>query len=137
MNIDVSNLKAKTQEAIQKSKERLAAEARAAEAKRLAEIAEMRAKADAVLADIPAKCEAAAAKGGKAIKVMEERNYSNQKAEFVDKGKGKRWDANITGGHGLIVIEECERAGLQVEVRHAHDGAGMESWAEIWVSWMD
>lgn len=134
MNIDVSNLKAKTQEAIQKGKERLAAEQRAAEAKRLAE---MRAKADAVLADIPAKCEAAAAKGGKAIKVMEERNYSNQKAEFVDKGKGKRWDVSITGGHGLIVIEECERAGLQVEVRHAHDGVGMESWAEIWVSWMD
>ena len=135
MNIDVSNLKAKTQEAIEKGKIRFAAEAKAAEAKRLAGIAEMRARADAVLAELPAKCEAAAARGEKAVMVMEEKGYSHFKSEFVDKGRGKRWTANITGGHGLIVIDECEKAGLEVDVRYAHDGGGMESWAEIWVSW--
>lgn len=136
MNINVSDLKAKTQQAIEKGKERLAAEAKAAEAKRLAGIAEMRAKADAVLAELPAKCEAASAKGEKAVEVMSVKNYSHFKSEFVDKGRGKQWTANITGGHGLIVIDECEKAGLEVDVRYAHDGGGMESWAEIWVSWM-
>lgn len=135
MNIDVTSLKAKTQEAIAKGKERLATEERAAEAKRLAEIAELRARADAVLAELPAKCEAAAAKGEKSVMVMKVKDYSHHKYAFVDKGKGKRWDAKITGGHGLIVIDECEKSGLEVDVRYAHDGVGMESWAEIWVCW--
>ena len=135
MNINVSSLKAKTQEAIAKGQECLAAEAKAAEAKRLAKIAKIKATADFILTEIPAKCEAAAAKGERSVMVMKEKNYSHHKAEFVDKGRGKRWDANITGGHGLIVIDECEKTGLEVDVRYAHDGVGMESWAEIWVSW--
>lgn len=135
MNINVSSLKAKTQEAIEKGKERLAAEAKAAEAKHLAGIAEMRAKADAVLAELPAKCEAAAAKGEKAVIVMTEKSYSHFNSEFVNKGRGKQWTVKITGGVGLIVIDECEKAGLKVNVRYAYDGGGIESWAEIWVSW--
>lgn len=135
MNIDVSNLKAKTQEAIQKGKERLAAEARAEEANRLALVAEMRAKADAILADIPVKCEAAAAKGENSILVMKEERYGYYKNEFIDRGNGKRWTADIINGHGLIVIDECAKANLTVDVRSCDDGCGMKGWAEVWVSW--
>ena len=132
MNIDLAQLKEQTAAAIAKGKAKAIADLAKAKALKEAETAANRAKADGILAQIPDKCAYAAERGENRCLVMEVKDNSEHKSGF-DKAKG--WDAIITAGAGLLVIEDCEKAGLKVKVSSQHDGVGMNSWAEIWVSW--
>ena len=131
LNIDLDGLKTKTEQAITKGKDEAARTAQEKAAEVAAANAKMRAEAEEVIAKIPGLCEKAAEKGKRRAVIMEEKRYGNFKSEFA---KGN-WTAQITGGPGSIVIEACQKAGLKVDVQYAHDGCGMESWAEIAVSW--
>lgn len=129
--MNIAELKKQTIEAIQKGKIEAALSEQEKAARLAAENAKTVAEAEAIIATIPLKCQAAA--GGKKSRalIMMEKNYSNYKSDFVN---GK-WTAKITGGPGSLVIDACQKAGLRVDVQHQHDGGGMESWAEVYVSW--
>lgn len=131
MTIELSHLKKMTDDAIRKGKAEAARSDEEKAARKAAENAAVMAQALDIIGSIPSKCQAAAEVKKNEALIMKEDNFCFHKSEFV---KGK-WTAEITGGPGAIVLDACHRAGIPVSVRYQHDGCGMKSWAEMYVSW--
>ena len=129
LNINLADLKAKTEQAIQKGAEEALRIQQEKDAMKAAADAKMKAEAEEIIAQIPGLCERAAEKGQNEVLIMKEKAFF--KSSFEKGG----WKAKITGGAALLVIEACQKAGLKIDVRHIGDGVGMNSWADIYVAW--
>lgn len=131
MTIELSHLKKITDDAIRKGKAEAARSDLEKAARKAAENAAIMAEALDIINSIPSKCQAAAEVKKNEALIMKEESICFHKSEFV---KGA-WISEITGGPGVIVLDACHRAGLKASVRYQHDGCGMKSWAELYVSW--
>lgn len=131
MEINIQNLKDQTLRSIEEGKKKALQGEKQARIEELARNAEEVAKAQEIIANIPAKCELAASKGMNYTQVMRETSYDNFNAKFIN---GK-WVATITNGPGLLVIDACQKAGLSVETRYMWDDGGLNSWVVVIVSW--
>jgi len=130
LEIDVGALKLATAEAIKGGKAAYEANKLKEAERYAAENEETVAIANNVLGGVAKKCAAAAMLGKNSVVIMKESVHVV--TNFVTP---TGWTATITRGPGLLVIKACQGAGLKVSTVYADDGVGMNSWAEIVVSW--
>ena len=127
LQIDVSNLRNLTNEAIERAKAEKEKQEKEEEAKREQQRMNDILRAESVIYFIPSICEERAKAGEKRAIVMHLEYGKDYLGNVVS-------DKNLIGS-GKIVFEECLRANLNPSLKYWHSDDGMDSGWDIEVSW--
>lgn len=134
MDIDINKLKEETLAAVKRGKELKAQKMLDDNEKEKLRHTQAKAWAESNALTVPALAQEAARKGLNKVTVARIDDYYATHHNFPH-NEFHGWDTSKTGLRYYMLEQILLESGLDVSVEFQHDGVGIRSWYEIYVSW--
>jgi hypothetical protein len=142
MNIDVNKLRNTTEAARLANQQRQLADAEARRIKAEARAAVEESEAKSIVVSAAERCNSAAKVGEDFVRIYSTKSKSGEIVAAGPLAEPGMFPKETTDGQKImvcrklfLVCEELTAQGLKMEFTDNHDGVGVESWYELWVSW--